>query len=169
MEENSHPPEAAAARVMHEQSDINAWAVTRFGIALSLMLIVSLLILFALFSYFRSRDAGHQVAVSQGVGTDARSLPPEPRLQASPRLDMREMRQAEEQVLDGYSWVDADHGIVRIPVSRAMEILVQKGFPVRSEPGTQTADGVSIPTESSLGVTRPMLPPRAEPAPAEKK
>ena len=33
------------------------------------------------------------------------------------------------RITDSYGWVDRDHGVVRIPVARAMERLLQKGLP----------------------------------------
>jgi hypothetical protein len=31
--------------------------------------------------------------------------------------------------LNGYGWVNKEQGIVRIPIERAMELIVEKGFP----------------------------------------
>jgi hypothetical protein len=53
-------------------------------------------------------------------------LPPEPRLQVSPRRDLQVMWADEESVLGSYGWVDRQAGIVRIPISRAMELLTRQ-------------------------------------------
>lgn len=45
--------------------------------------------------------------------------------------DLRDQAQAE---ISTYGWVDRDAKIVRVPIERAMELSLQKGFPVRAQP-----------------------------------
>jgi hypothetical protein len=52
-----------------------------------------------------------------------------PELEVTPREDLQRLDLAEAQITDGYGWTDRDHGVVRIPVTRAMERLLQKGLP----------------------------------------
>ena len=52
-------------------------------------------------------------------------LPPEPRLQVSAPKDLEQYEAAQEEILNNYGWVDQKAGIVRIPIDRAMDILVQ--------------------------------------------
>ncbi len=64
---------------------------------------------------------------------------PTPRLQTDDgNEEIAEMHAREDLVLDYYSWVDRSTGKVRIPISRAMELVVQHGLPVapaeQSEP-----------------------------------
>lgn len=49
-----------------------------------------------------------------------------PRLQISPARDLNELQAAEDEALNSYGWVDRDNGIVRIPIERAMEVLVER-------------------------------------------
>lgn len=71
---------------------------------------------------------------------DVRPVPPEPRLQTDAPLDLKRYRQDQENILNTYGWVDAHAGVVRIPVERAMDVLLEKGYPVRgsvpANPGT---------------------------------
>ena len=39
-------------------------------------------------------------------------MPPEPRLQTNPKQDLRDLRAAEDKVLNSYGWVDRNRGIV---------------------------------------------------------
>ena len=55
-----------------------------------------------------------------------------PLLQIRPSEELAVHRAAEDVLLNHYQWVDRDLGIARIPVDRAMSILVEKGFPVRN-------------------------------------
>ncbi len=53
-------------------------------------------------------------------------LPPEPRLQSMPSADLEEFQKSQQEILRTYAWVDAEKGTVRVPITRAMEILVEK-------------------------------------------
>lgn len=54
--------------------------------------------------------------------------PPGPRLQAEPFADLTALRAQEERILTTYAWVDEAAGIARVPVDRAMDLLVEEGF-----------------------------------------
>lgn len=70
------------------------------------------------------------------------SFPPEPRLQQLPPLELDQVRRIEDERLASYGWVDKDAGRVRIPIDRAMDLVIQRGLPVRS---AQTAGGSGAP------------------------
>lgn len=112
----------------HEHQDINAKTVALFGGGLLLTVGVVLLFMIALLAYFASRPAG-----SVGPLAGMRVEPPEPRLQVSPPQDLQKMRESEDALLYNYGWVDRKAGVVRIPIDRAMELIVERGLPARSE------------------------------------
>ncbi|HUO33163.1 MAG TPA: hypothetical protein VMU80_28370 [Bryobacteraceae bacterium] len=122
--------------VHHEPGDINAVFLTKFGIGMSLLIIVMLFGLWGLFEFFVKRTAEWAAVPAAVVGVTPQRLPPEPRLQPNPSRDMREMRATEDQMMNQYAWVDPDKGIVRIPVARAIDLTVQRGLPVL--PGRKT-------------------------------
>ena len=53
-------------------------------------------------------------------------LPPEPRLQVNPPVDMTRLQDTENVLLNNYSWIDPAAGKVRIPITRAMAILAEE-------------------------------------------
>lgn len=55
-----------------------------------------------------------------------------PNLQISPHDDLMTLRAREDTELDTYGWVDRSHGVVRIPIARAMDLIVARGLPTRS-------------------------------------
>lgn len=57
---------------------------------------------------------------------------PAPRLQLSPRYELTDGRILEQQRLETYGWVNRTAGVIHIPISRAMDIIVDRGLPVRS-------------------------------------
>jgi len=68
----------------------------------------------------------------EGMPTIRQARPPFPRLQISPAEDLKAFREREEAKLTSYGWVDKENGIVRIPIERAMGLLLERGLPVRS-------------------------------------
>jgi len=58
-------------------------------------------------------------------------IPPGPRLQESPALDLALFREREEKNLATYAWIDRANGVVRIPIERAMELVAREGLPIR--------------------------------------
>jgi len=55
-------------------------------------------------------------------------------IQDTPVTDLAEMRAAEERALNTYGWVDRQHGVVRIPIEVAKQLVVQHGFPTPTAP-----------------------------------
>lgn len=51
--------------------------------------------------------------------------PPSPRLQVQPAEDLRQLRTEERAVLESYAWVDEAAGIARVPIDRAIELLLE--------------------------------------------
>lgn len=66
-----------------------------------------------------------------------RSLPPAPRLQADPPQEIRQLHEWEERVLSSYGWVNRARGVARIPVERAMELVLEEGLPEVPNPTTE--------------------------------
>jgi hypothetical protein len=59
--------------------------------------------------------------------------PPAPRLQTQPFKDIYLLHQGEAEKLGSYGWVDKEAGVTRIPIDRAIDVLLEKGIPARTE------------------------------------
>ena len=59
--------------------------------------------------------------------------PPPPRLQADPPAEYADFAAAERELLEQPGWIDPDAGVVRLPVERALELVLEEGLPVRKE------------------------------------
>jgi len=117
--------------VHHEASDINLRGVLVFGLGLLIAAVFIYFFVWLLFLFFAGRETARGVPqFPLAIGQQDR-LPPEPRLQTSPRQDMRELRATEEATLDSYGWVDKGAGVVRISIGEAMKRTVEKGLPTR--------------------------------------
>jgi hypothetical protein len=139
--------------------EINVRAVVLFGVALALSVIASMILMWFMFRYFdRRADDLAERTVSPLVAPGERRLPPEPRLQAQPPVEMIALRAAEDSVLTGYGWVDEQAGIVRIPVDAAMDLVAER----RLVPSTPTPAGSTPRRWQLLEAARPVTRPDAQ-------
>lgn len=63
------------------------------------------------------------------VAVSLARTPPEPRLEPRPLAPRARLDAEENTILTTYGWVDRNRGVVRVPIDRAMEILVARGLP----------------------------------------
>ncbi len=89
-----------------------------------------------------------------------RVLPPAPRLQASPPLELKEFRENEDSILTTYGWVDKNTQKVRIPVERALDLISERGLPYHKQGEPLPA----VPSNSQVSAAKP-LPQAPAPAP----
>lgn len=122
--------------VDHETSDINIRAVFGFAAGLTIATGVIAFAVWLLFQYFSAREA-RTTFTEYPLATQAPRVPPEPRLQVNPRQDLSDLRAREDQALQSYGWVDKNAGVVRIPIDRAMQLVVERGLPTRTEGGSR--------------------------------
>jgi hypothetical protein len=62
---------------------------------------------------------------------------PAPQLEIDERNQLDKIRIDEAQTLSTYDWVDQKAGTVRIPIDRAMDLIAQRGLPVRTQTSNQ--------------------------------
>ena len=115
----------------HEQRD--AWAGWIFGVVVFLILCVASthLLVWGGLSFLKRR-APESDAWRPNANRPA-LVPAGPRLQVSPRVELGAFRAREDEELNTYGWINKTAGVVRIPISRAMEVVLEKGLPVRSD------------------------------------
>src|ERR1017187_7971104 len=136
---NAHSGDAPRnPHVHHEPGDVNALALTKFGLSMAALIVVFLFGLWGMFEYLKNREAELGLPLSPAAIVNAQKRPPDPQLQPYPARGMRDMRAAEDLILHQYAWIDPDKGIVRIPVERAMDLIAQRGLPERAQPGGKT-------------------------------
>jgi hypothetical protein len=100
-------------------------------------MLISFGIVFGAFRLFENRAQASDVAAQKYplAASVPHRQPPGPNLQTQPFKDIYSLRQGETEKLTSYGWVDKDGGVTRIPIDRAMEIMLQRGFPARAEGG----------------------------------
>jgi len=70
-----------------------------------------------------------------------RVVPAGPLLQVNAQEDLRAYQEQQQRALASYGWVDQGAGVVRIPIDRAMDLVLQRGLPTRSEAAGSAAAG----------------------------
>lgn len=116
--------------VGYERSDASMRGVLAFIIILAIVGILVHIVLWGMYRYFAAGERAKD-PVPNPLLYGARPQPPLPRLQPSPVADMNRMRVSEQQRLETYGWVDKQSGIAHIPIQRAMDLALERGFPTR--------------------------------------
>jgi len=131
----------------HEVGDRSVRNVLMVGGAAALMLLASLLVCGAMIDYFsRSRPMQPMRPLGLILAPDQRPFErfPRPNLQLDDdRAEMTALRAGQEAELNSYGWVDRSNGIVRIPIDRAMDLILQRGLPARTNDHSGT-DGSAL-------------------------
>jgi hypothetical protein len=151
-------PSQAHPQLGYEASDVNTRGVLIFLISLAAFIVVFFVFVFGMGKVINTELVKHDgpankwnaaLAAPHKMGKSMQSATameqqqlqamtqrfPTPRLQMDDgNQDLVDMHQREDLLLDHYTWVDKQQGVVRIPIDRAMELIVEKGLPVA--PGT---------------------------------
>lgn len=114
--------------VKYERRDVNMRAILWFIGALFLVLLVTFVSMRGLFGYFSETQ---KLGPGASPFDDSRVLPPAPRLQVDPAVDLDQVRQSQNEMLNSYGWADKATGKVRVPIDRAMDMLIERKLPVR--------------------------------------
>lgn len=117
----------------HETSDAHFKSVLVTGVALLGIMVLGLLVSWGVYAFFKEHTAAPGSHAETMTQPDLGKLPPGPNLQTDPHAALLVLRRAEDSVLLSYGWVDKDSGVVRIPIDRAMELLVKRGVPYREK------------------------------------
>ena len=128
----------------YERSDIGVAGILYFLLGLAVAMLLVYFIVDGLFHYLDKRSEAEQTPVNPLV-TNApadtrhieKSYPqtafPNPKLEEDERGQLNGIRLKEEQTLSTYDYVDQSAGTIRIPIDRAMDLIVHRGLPTRPE------------------------------------
>lgn len=137
MTDETHGAHRAGGTVGHEEQDVSFWPIVMAATGLLVVTGIIFALMRGLFVFYDDRQARLSPPPNPLAMEYGEPLPPQPRLQTDPVQDLVQFRTSEETVLQSYGWVDPQAGIVRIPIQRAMELLVQNPPPAR--PGAEGA------------------------------
>jgi hypothetical protein len=137
-------------------------------------------LMFGMFRYLENRERAADPKPSP-LADERPALPPAPRLQLAPSQkgqdkpdlsehpleELKRMREEENSKITSYGWVDENSGLARVPISRAKEILFEKGgLPVRRASESEAKAALM---EATGGIPAQSAPQPSSTKPAEKK
>ena len=143
------------AGAQHEHTDIDPSIGYTFAVWLAVAMMVSAGILYGAFWYFRTSEVARDTRVQQfPLAAGQVKDRPAPLLQTQPFKDVYLLKQGQNERLDSYGWIDKNAGIVRIPIDKAKELLLERGIPGgRPMPtsGLSTQNSVPAPAPKGKG------------------
>jgi hypothetical protein len=113
--------------------EIDYKAIVRFAIGLVVVTLIVVAVMWVMGTSFKKAEEAQDPPPPPLAEALADPIPPGPRLQSAPPRDMEELRAQDREALTTYGWVDPARGIARIPVDRAMSIVVEKGLDAASD------------------------------------
>ncbi|MCU1284873.1 MAG: hypothetical protein JWO13_1223 [Acidobacteriales bacterium] len=156
----------------HETSDVNIRAILAFGAFLVFSAIVIHVLLWGMYRWLdvqaekRNPEPNPmmvQKAAAEGAvptmtaETEQKTMQrlkatfPEPRLQVDDTRDMNIMREEQNKQLEQYQWMNKETGKVRVPIDRAMELVLEHGLPV------VPAGVTPAPVGQAMGTVQPVV------------
>jgi hypothetical protein len=139
----------------YERQDLQPSGILYFLLTLVVVTVLCLFGLRGLYAYLDHREKTSQPRVSPlvtNVPEDTRHIAPgypqgafpSPKLEEDERGQLNDIRMNEEEILYSYGWVDEKAGTVHIPIERAMDLIAQRGLPVRSQVAGHDAAAASF-------------------------
>lgn len=142
----------------HERKDADVVGLLMVAGLLLLGLAISFLICWAILHLFNQQREAQRPRPRAPMAAEAKAFP-QPRLLARPQIELEKIKKTARTELDSYGWVDRSAGIARIPLTRAMQLLVERGLPevgagqtrlqlmqARAASGLQPNDPITSPT-----------------------
>jgi hypothetical protein len=104
----------------YERSDIRGRDIAWLAAGLALFVVITPLLMPFVFP----QSTQHRTpSAPPALNADA------PQLEITPRDDLQRFQRSEAQFEQSYGWTDRSKGEVRIPISRAIQLLVERGLP----------------------------------------
>jgi hypothetical protein len=144
-----------------EHQDLQVSGILYFLLALVVLTALCLVGIRGLYAFLDHREKALQPPVNPlvtNVPADTRHIAPgypqtafpNPRLEVNERGQLNGMLLEEEKTLYSYGWVDEKAGTVRIPIERAMDLLAQRGLPVRPQGTASEVPAAKMTSETAI-------------------
>ena len=134
-----------------EREDLSTRGVFVFMIGLAIVGIVIYFIIVGMYSFLDKYEHAQMTTASPLVtsrGPAARVVTKDymekfkengtPMLESDERGQFKDFLLKQEDQLNSYGWVDQQAGVAHIPIERAMDLISERGLPVRPTGGAET-------------------------------
>jgi hypothetical protein len=108
----------------YEKGDVHFRGVLIFAVALVVGVVLTLVLVGGMIALLAQHSPSSMRASPTGTPS---VVPPPPVLQAQPWEDLRRYREEQGRILLNYAWIDRKAGVVRIPIERAIELVIERG------------------------------------------
>jgi len=125
MADTNHAPSG------HEQDRVNIRGLWISAIVLAAVCVLSGIVVLWLFRVIDRRLVESEPALAPLAVPAGEAPLPEPRLLTNEPANLADFRSREADKVETYGWVDQPGGIVRIPVERAKDLVLERGLPSR--------------------------------------
>jgi hypothetical protein len=115
----------------HETRDAKIAPIVLTGAGLALTVAIVGLVVYGVFQYLETHPPTS--ARPNPMSAEESQIPPAPRIEEHPAIEIQQLHSQENNILSTYGWTDKKAGVVRIPIDRAMELQLERGFPTRKE------------------------------------
>jgi hypothetical protein len=137
-----------------ERQDLQPSGILYFLLTIVVGIVICVVLLKGLFAVLDRREKAEQPPVNPlvtNVQEDTRHIAPgyprsafpNPKLEEDERGQLNGILLTEDQTLESYGWIDEKSGTVHIPIDLAMDLLVQRGLPVRGQGAANPADAAT--------------------------
>jgi hypothetical protein len=126
--------------VQFEKTDVRTSPILKFLIYLGILVIFSYILTLGIYRGLKSYWSSTYTQPLPSRIEAGPTMPPEPRMQGmpghltDPQQDLRNKIKADTEENQKLAWIDQKAGIAQIPVSDAMQLIVQKGLPAVTPP-----------------------------------
>jgi hypothetical protein len=151
----------------YERRDIRVADVVYFLAALAFSVLIVYFLATGVYRALEKRSQEQQPPVSplvKNVPEDTRHLPPEyhgnyeeylkknfpaPQLEIDERTQLNSIITKQEEQLNSYGYIDEKAGTLHIPIERAMDLIAQRGLPVRGQTVSAGATAAPAPNKTA--------------------
>ena len=150
---SGHSTAPETAKRFEEDNSVSVTQLFWFATGVVGLVLLGVLISALAFKFFvKQTPMGPNASPFQ----DTRELPSGVRLQTAAPTDLKQYHEQQDQILKSYGWVDQKNGVARIPIDRAMDLTLQKGYPMR---GSAPVTGNGITPGDTARPGSPMIAP----------
>lgn len=136
----------------YEKRDAQVKPLWISAAVLAVIMIFSIIAMKLMVDFFNAQNEAEKQ--SAFYVRDDRWQAPEIQLEVHPSVLYENFKAEQDALMNEYAWIDKDAKIVRIPVSRAIELTAERGLPARNS-RYEDAGKALIPQESgSIAETR---------------
>ena len=119
-------PSEESQKEGHEVSDASAKTIGLFVLALFAVIFTAMASLGVMYKRMYADTRAIPVPASEQSFKNA------PQDKTSISKDWENIDKLAHERLDGYGWTDQAHGVVRVPIARAMTLVAREGLPARA-------------------------------------